>query len=126
MCCFVSAADTGSGLKAFMGGKMKKKLHNIEFIRSVAAIGIICFHYACGTASEYKFMLTFANGIWGDIFVVIFFVLSGGLLYMNNEVILSPKEFYYKRFKTIFPSFYIAYLYFFLKNVIITKQFFLQ
>lgn len=103
MCCFVSAADTGSGLKAFMGGKMKKKLHNIDFIRSVAAIGIICFHYACGTASEYKFMLTFANGIWGDIFVIIFFVLSGGLLYLNNEVILSPKEFYYKRFKAIFP-----------------------
>ncbi len=103
---------------------MKEKLHNIEFIRSLAAIGIICFHYACTTIGEYKFMLAFANGSWGDIFVIIFFALSGGLLYLNDKEISSPKEFYYKRFKAIFPSFYIAWLIFFLENVIKTKTFF--
>jgi len=103
---------------------LKTKLYSIEFIRAVCAIGIICFHYACGAAFESPFCLEYANGSWGDIFVIIFFVMSGGVLFYNNKEIGSLSKFYYKRFKAIFPSFYVAYLYFFLKNVIQTKKFF--
>jgi hypothetical protein len=47
-----------------------------------------------------------------------FFMLSGALLYKNNSTISSYKSFFIKRWKSIFPMFYIAYLFFYIPKVI--------
>lgn len=85
------------------------RLDNIEFIRAVCAIGIICFHFAHGADININFAVDTANGAVGSILVVVFFALSGGVLYYNHPYITSISRFYYKRWKAIFPSFYIAY-----------------
>lgn len=88
----------------------KEKLISIEFIRVFCAIGIILHHFSTDVSAEFKPFLSFANGSWGDVIVTVFFVISGGMLYLNNNEIPSLKKFYYKRFKSIFPMFYIVFL----------------
>lgn len=51
------------------------------------------------------------------MFVTSFFSISGAVLFYNYSKVKSLKIFYFKRWKSIFPSFYICYIYFFLKNV---------
>ena len=94
------------------------KIPELAFIRVFCTIGIICFHFACH--SEYKFacFLTYASASVGTILVSIFFILSGAVLYYNYNTISSVKVFYYKRWKALFPSFYICFLFFYLWSVI--------
>lgn len=102
------------------GGK-PERIASIEFIRAVCALGIIAFHVSCYTAPEAaKLLHTHSNGDFGGIFVGIFFLISGGMLYRNNRDIPSLKRFYFKRWKSIFPMFYITWLYYYLDNVIRT------
>lgn len=89
---------------------MSDRIQAFDFTRVVCTFGIILFHFSGNTASEFKPFYIFPNGVWGDVFVGIFFILSGGLLYMNNRK-SSLLTFYYKRWKSIFPGFYLAYLF---------------
>lgn len=95
-------------------------MENVDFVRAVCTVGIICFHFACYWGGNG----TFVNGDWGHVLVTIFFMISGGMLYSNYKVLTSVREFYYKRFKSIFPSFYLSFLCFFGGNVIVSKKFF--
>lgn len=103
---------------------MKEKNASIEFIKAISAIGIIIFHFACHATGNTKILYNFANGDWGAVFVTMFFIVSGGMLYLNNEKIKSKKIFYYKRFKAIFPSFYILFAILFINNVFINRSIF--
>lgn len=49
--------------------------------------------------------------------------MSGILLYKNNKII-SLKNYYYKRWKSIFPPFYLAFLYCFVENALREGTFF--
>ena len=100
------------------GGK-PSRIPAIAFIRAICAIGIIAFHVSCYTAPEaVKLLHTYANGNWGSIFVGIFFLISGGVLYLNYPSAANLKSFYYKRWKAIFPMFYVTWLYYYLNAVI--------
>ncbi|MBQ5994996.1 MAG: acyltransferase [Clostridia bacterium] len=88
----------------------KEKLYNVEFMRAVCAMGIVVFHLSCHVDGYFKLFFNSANAYWGDVVVVVFFMLSGGMLYLNNSSITSLKKFYYKRFKSVFPVFYLTYL----------------
>ena len=88
---------------------MKGRIPAFDFTRVLCTFGIILFHFSLNTASEFRPLGVFCNGVWGDIFVGIFFILSGGLLFVNNRD-TSPAVFYYKRWKSIYPPFYIAYI----------------
>ena len=101
-----------------------RKMYNIEFIRAVCALGIICFHFSSHCEKEYHFMCSFGNVDMGHVFVIIFFILSGGMIYINNREITSLKLFYYKRWKSIIPSFYIAFSILFLCHVFKSGTFF--
>lgn len=101
--------------------KSKEKIVAIDFIRAVCAIGIILYHISCYTAADApKFLHRFANGGFGVVFVAIFFLVSGGVLYHNYQQIPSIRQFYWKRWKSIFPLFYIIWGYFYLKNVLVS------
>jgi len=54
----------------------------------------------------------------------IFFFISGGVLYHNNNRINSLKRFYYKRWKAIYPMFYVAWLWQYFERVIANHSFF--
>lgn len=102
-----------------MQNKGKERIFAFDFIRAILAIGIVCFHYSCHLLQDTKIrpFYTYANGDWGTTIVTAFFIISGAMLYYNNDDIVSLKKFYYKRWKTIFPMFYIAFTWFFLQNV---------
>ena len=79
----------------------KNRLRGGEIVRAISAVGIVIYHYSCSLSSynTSKFLPLYkhANGQWGYIFVTVFFVLSGAMLYYNNPEIQSYKEFYLKR-----------------------------
>ena len=95
----------------------RKSLPEIIFTRACCSIGILIFHYFCHSKGNFKFLFRTANSNWGFMFVTTFFSISGTVLYYNYPKITSTKRFYFKRWKSIFPSYYICFFYFYLKNV---------
>ena len=60
------------------------------------------------------------------VFYYIFFITYGELHYYNYSVIKSVKNFYYKKFKDLAPSFYILYSFRYFKFVFKTGKFFFK
>lgn len=89
-----------------------KRLDEITFTRSCCCIGIVIFHYFCHANGRFKPLYKTKNSSFGFMFVTSFFCISGVVLYYNYPKIKSIKSFYYKRWKAIFPSYYLCYLYF--------------
>lgn len=104
--------------------QMKNKLYEIEYIRIICAVGIILYHIACESACIWKPLHEYKNGDWGDVLVTIFFTVSGGVIYINNSSNMSLKKYYAKRFKSIYPMFYLCFLPLFLLNAIKKGSFF--
>lgn len=103
----------------------KEKIVAIDFIRAACAVGIILYHLSCYTVAEApKVFYHFANGSFGAVFVAVFFIVSGGVLYHNYPQITNLRQFYYKRWKSLFPMFYITWGYFYLHNVLTSGSFF--
>lgn len=104
---------------------IKKRELSIDFVRALCAIGIIVYHFYCHTDSHLtKYFYLFANGDFGSVIVNVFFLISGAMLYYNNPEISSLKYFYYKRFRSIFPMFYISFTGLFVITVIRSHNFF--
>lgn len=98
---------------------MKKHIYEIDFIRTICCIGIVIYHFACHTASELSILRSTVNTDVGrNIIVTVFFMISGFALYHNNQEIRSLKTFYWKRIKSIFPSFWLCWLIFYVINVV--------
>ena len=95
----------------------QSKLQSIFFVRAVCSLGIIIFHYFCHSNGNFKILFKTANATWGFMLTTCFFCISGNVLYYNYPKLYSLKKFYYKRWRSIFPSFYICFIYFFLNNV---------
>ena len=96
-----------------------QKLTSLQFIRIVCAVGIILYHVSVHTEAEaQKYFINYANGGYGELFVGIFLLMSGGVLYYNYKEIPSLKGFYYKRWKSIFPTFYVIWFYYYLDSAI--------
>ena len=97
---------------------MKKHIYEIDFIRTICCLGIVVYHFACHTNSGLSVLTHTVNSNVGNIIVTVFFMVSGFVLYHNNKEVKSLKSFYYKRFKSIFPSFYLCWFIFYVINVI--------
>lgn len=104
----------------------KKQLKGIIFTRASCSFGIIFFHYFSKSNGNFKLFFLTANGTFGFIFVTSFFCISGTVLYYNYRKITSLKKFYFKRWKSIFPSFYITFFYYYLKNILLTHEVFFK
>ncbi len=109
-----------------LNNERRERIVSIDFIRAVCAIGIIIFHFSCHLNENcpIRLLYEFANGSFGNVFVNVFFIVSGAMLYYNNSTISNYKVFYYKRFKSIFPMFYIAYIPFYLISAIQSRNVF--
>ena len=77
-------------------GKKKVVLDQFDFIRAIACLGIVLFHFAV----EYGWPDIFNNYVggvtYGDIYVTIFFFISGALLFYNHSEVDDLKLFYKK------------------------------
>lgn len=95
----------------------KERLLYLDFIRAIAAISIILTHYN----ARYILLLeepvwknvvltgTVANIYIGNWGVSLFFIISGAALMYTYDDKCNLKYFYKKRFKAIYPMFWIAY-----------------
>ena len=103
----------------------KPKIEAIEFIRAICAIIIIAGHMMTYTNNEFFFRyLNYSNGGYTAVTVNIFLMISGGMLFYNNENVEKVSVFYFKRWKSIFPMFYITWFFFYISNAINTANFF--
>ena len=77
-------------------GKKKVVLDQFDFIRAIACLGIVLFHFAV----EYGWPDIFNNYVggvtYGDIYVTVFFFISGALLFYNHSEVDDLKLFYKK------------------------------
>ena len=92
----------------------KEKIAGFDLVRAICTIGIVLFHYSFNfieyrIAGEHIFFARFANGEWGNMFVAMFFMLSGALLWYNHGESFNLPMFYLKRWLSIFPMFYLAW-----------------
>ena len=107
--------------------RMKIRINGIDFARVCCTLGIINFHFFGHSHSKLKHLfLKSANSTYGFMFVTTFFAISGAVLYYNYHNVTSLKTFYYKRWKSIFPSYYLCFLYFFMKNVFYLHKLFFR
>lgn len=90
---------------------MTKRLHTLDYLRGLAAAGIMVFHYMSWTFGEFDSADFMGRvGIYG---VAIFYVLSGLTLYhvyadtLSNSL-AEVKEFFKRRVLRIFPLLWVA------------------
>lgn len=97
---------------------MKKRDFSLDIIRIIAIFMIVVFHFAGIYNEPDSVFLLHANGSWGSLGTAMFFILSGYLLRIRYKNIGSIKNFYFKRWLSIYPAFYIAFIVAFLVNAI--------
>ena len=108
---------------------MKKRIFYLDFIRAIAVCLIVLTHfnaiyiYMWDEEALQKVVFTWkiANLYIGDFGVSLFLIISGAALMYTYEEHLEIKEFYKKRFLSIFPMFWLAYLVAFLHSFWIHK-----
>ena len=103
--------------------KKRNNLTSIVFARAICCLGIVVFHYFCHSKNHSKLFLSTSNSNWGYIYVTCFFSISGIVLYYNYPDNNSIKKFYFKRWKSIFPIYYLCFLYFYRDKVLKHKNF---
>lgn len=95
----------------------KERLFYLDFVRAVAAISIIITHYNARflyldppLLDRGVLTTTVSNVYIGDWGVSLFFIISGAsLMYVYKEK-CDLKTFYKKRFLSIYPMFWMAYV----------------
>ena len=97
----------------------KERIWGLDFARVMCTLGIIGYHFSADTTGV-NFLYKTQNFGTGMVFVCAFFMLSGAVLYYNHPKVTSLKKFYYKRWLSIYPAFYICYFAFF--AVLATKS----
>ena len=91
--------------------QQNRNIH-LDFIRSISTLLIIFFHYNCATTRIISNDLSMFKqyGYAGNIGVSMFFILSGASLLLSTQNKFSLPTFYKKRFLSIFPLFWCAYI----------------
>lgn len=90
------------------------KLHNgyiegANLARIMGALGIVLFHFSCYCAPLKPYLYETVNSPWGKIWVALFFALSGACVVRSNTD-SGVLQFYKKRWLSVFPMFFLAYL----------------
>lgn len=98
-----------------MKEKMSGRIYYLDVIRATAIIIIIVYHFNCAIIDKnitafHSIFYENANISWGVVGVKLFLMVSGAVLMYQYQKHLELKTFYWKRIKSIFPLFYIAYI----------------
>lgn len=95
----------------------KERLFYLDFVRAIAALAIVVTHfnarylYLDPPAPEKAVFTTSIGNLYiGDWGVSLFFIISGAALMYVYEEKCQLKTFYKKRFLSIYPMFWIAYI----------------
>lgn len=104
-----------------------KRIFSFDFIRVFAMIMIVVFHYNAfavdsNIQSDFILFLRYANGTMGHIGVSLFFILSGASLMYAYGDRLELKDYFKKRFLSIYPLYWIVYLAFFTHFYLINRM----
>lgn len=105
---------------------MKKPLiPAVSFVKAMCAMSVVVTHFFVRmTNMDTTAILSFRNGQWGDSSVQTFLIVSGFLLHYHYAEGLELKTYAVKRWRGLFPMFYIAYLYFMYGKVLDSRSFF--
>lgn len=101
----------------------------IVFVRAISMLIIVIYHYSCSLVQDHITnkhlpLYGYASGRWGQSAVYTFLIISGYVLFMNYAPHFSFKKYYYRRFRSIYPSFGLYGLPYLLFDPYNTKQFF--
>lgn len=102
---------------------LNKRIFEFDVLRVIAMLFIITYHFGVEynnvNLNVFNFLCLTPNFDFGNIGVTIFFVLSGALLYDKYGLSqsFSIKPFYLKRFKSIYPPFWILNIYIILSMI---------
>jgi peptidoglycan/LPS O-acetylase OafA/YrhL len=88
-----------------------KRLFDIEILRAVGIILIVCshLHYFINIATYQSIFENVSSGI-ALVGLSIFFFISGFSLYYNNKFIINIGDFYLKRLLRLYPLYFISLL----------------
>ncbi|MBQ3673027.1 MAG: acyltransferase [Paludibacteraceae bacterium] len=86
----------------------KGHIDGVDLARIIGAFGIVVFHFACYAMPLKPYLYETANCPYGQIWVALFFALSGACIARSN-VDTGIWSFYKKRWMAVFPMFFIAY-----------------
>lgn len=105
----------------------KERLFYLDFIRALAMIIIVAFHFFChfetfNITAFNPLLYKFINIDFGVVGVTIFFIISGVSLMYNYSEKIEYKTYAKKRFLNIYPMFWIAYTFLFLNDFIINQS----
>lgn len=93
----------------------RKHLFPLDFVRVLAAVMIVVFHYNATTVlipeidRPILLFLQYANGTMGHIGVSLFFILAGASLMYSTMDKLDIRDYFKKRFLAIFPIYWTVY-----------------
>ena len=111
--------------------KSSRRIVSLDYIRVLLTVSILIYHLADNYKSLFPEMTpflnlftNFANGYWGPVMVTMFFMLSGIGLYYKHDKIENVNQFYYKRWKSIIPVFFIVYFVFYVLHCLSIGQIF--
>ena len=91
---------------------MTKRDNALDFVRLVAAVMIVVFHFNSMFAPKGDVSagpLRYANGSFGNFGVALFFLLSGYALMLRYGENCPLGSFYKKRFLSIYPLYWICF-----------------
>ena len=99
------------------------RIVSLDYVRVLLTLSILIYHMAADyktafpeSASTMDHIINYTNGPWGPVIVTMFFMLSGIGLYHKHKSIDNVWSFYYKRWKSIIPLFYIVYVVFYINH----------
>lgn len=86
----------------------------IVFVRAISMLIIVIYHYSCSLVQDHITnkhlpLYGYASGRWGQSAVYTFLIISGYVLFMNYAPHFSFKKYYYRRFRSIYPSFWVDF-----------------
>lgn len=98
--------------------KRKPQIPAVSFARVTLILLIVFIHFLGGSGKHFPIFSRYLYPPWNSLLAADFLMISGAVLYYNYSEIPSLKDFYIRRAKAIFPPFYIAYAYFYIRQVL--------
>lgn len=99
-----------------------KRVFSLDLIRVISILLVINYHFSGATNRFRSVFLNFANGDFGGVGAMMFFVLSGYVLHLKYKNVDNIGFFYKKRFLAIFPDFYITFTIFYIAKLFVSKN----